>query len=101
SNIFQLMQRKNPHTGALLNRVPDTVTSLGLLVVDGFRENRDWLSIDDMLAPLSVNPEIAVIWLGEAPINSIFFDAMISNGQILYDERSLSEIVLSLSLIHI
>ena len=99
SNIFQLMQRKNTHTGALLNRVPDTVTSLGLLVVDGFRENRDWLSIDDMLAPLSVNPEIAVIWLGEAPINSIFFDAMISNGQILYDERSLSEIVLSM-LVH-
>ncbi|MCP6588262.1 hypothetical protein NL514_29170, partial [Klebsiella pneumoniae] len=29
----------------------------------------------------------------------IFFDAMISNGQILYDERSLSEIVLSM-LVH-
>ncbi|HEJ7171868.1 TPA: hypothetical protein SMF89_001828 [Serratia marcescens] len=98
SNVAQLIQRKNTHTNALLNRVPDTVTSLGLLVVDGFRENRDWLSIDDMLAPLSLSPEIAVLWLGKAPVSSIFFDDMKNNGQILYDERSLSEIVLSMLL---
>ncbi|WP_336852891.1 hypothetical protein [Pseudescherichia vulneris] len=96
TNIIELLQRKNIHTNVLMGRISETVTSLGLLVIDGFNENRDWLPIDDVLSLLSVNPDVAILWLGKAPTDSMFFDLMKSSGQITYDNRPLSEIIVSM-----
>jgi len=95
-NLFQLAQRKSFHSNSILSRIEETTTPLGLLVVDGYVEDKDWLSSDDMLAPLSNSENIIILWLGKKPARSVFYDFMHKRGQIINDERSLSEILVSL-----
>lgn len=45
TNKSSLRIRTNVHAVPMLNRLPDSVTSLGLLVVDGLHPDRDWLSV--------------------------------------------------------
>ena len=96
TNPIELFQRKNVHTNPLLSRITDTVTPLGLLVIEGYKEDKDWLPVDDLLSQLSVSPNTAILWLGDHPKKSIFFDAMKNKKQLHYDERRLSEIILQI-----
>lgn len=95
-NYFQLAQRKSIHSNPILSRIEETTTPLGLLVVDGYVEDKDWLSPDELLAPLSVNENVAILWLGKRPTNSTFYDFMYQRGQIINDERALSEVLVAL-----
>lgn len=95
-NPLELIQRKSVHVNSLLGRMSETVTPLGLLVVDGFTQNCDWLSIDEMLAPLSVDESTTILWLGPAPNESMIYDLLFQRGQIKSDIRRLSEILLGL-----
>ena len=45
----ELNIRRTKHALPLLNRVLETATTLGLVVVDGFASGSDWLKIDDLL----------------------------------------------------
>ncbi|WP_204128260.1 hypothetical protein [Pseudomonas ogarae] len=96
ANKFELMQRKNIHVNPLLSRMPETVTPLGLLVVEGYNDGRDWLEVDEMLAPLSMQESTVILWLGTLPVDSVFFDVMLQRGQIISDSRSLSKILVGL-----
>ncbi|WP_338790484.1 hypothetical protein [Pseudomonas sp. AE27] len=90
---LELIQRKSIHTNALVSRISETVTSLGLLVVEGFIPEDDWLTADELLAPISTNESITVLWLGQAPNNSMVFDLLLEKGQIRTDSRRLHEIL--------
>lgn len=92
---MELYQRRAVHATSLLNRIPETTTALGLLVVAGFCED-DWLGIDELLAPLSAEPGMRVLWFlahQERP-KSEFFDALIASGNLVVDERGLDEVAL-------
>ncbi len=87
--------RRTVHANPLVNRIPETTTSLGLLVVAGFG-NDDWLSVDELLAPLSAQPGMRILWFlahQEWP-QSEFFKDLVDSGNLLVDERSLDEAVL-------
>jgi hypothetical protein len=47
---IELKRRRLAHTVPLLNRLRETATGLGLVVIDGFFPESDWLDIDDLLA---------------------------------------------------
>lgn len=95
-NRLELIQRKSVHVNALLGRIAETVTSLGLLIVDGFESESEWLTADEMLAPVSVDESITVLWSGPRPQNSIMFDLLYEKGQIKWDRRRLHEILVGL-----
>lgn len=58
----QYMIRKAIHGGALLSRLVDTTTPLGVLLIDGFILGQDWLSEDDLYGILSVFGKSQVYW---------------------------------------
>jgi hypothetical protein len=97
TNQLELLQRISIHTNALLNRISDTVTPVGLLVIDGYNPEADWLSIDTLLAPLSLSKELKILFLGitDTP-KSAFYSALEKRGNIQADRRSLSEITQTL-----
>jgi hypothetical protein len=88
----ELAQRRIMHASDMLNRVAETVTPSGLLVVDGYDAERDWLSIDDLLAPLSVAHGLRIVWFGlvSSP-QSVFFEDLRLNGTIVTEERRLPD----------
>lgn len=95
-SLKDLQRRRVVHANPLVNRIPETATSLGLLVVAGFRDD-DWLSVDELLAPLSVQPGMRILWFlaHQEPPQSEFFDDLVASGNLVTDERSLEEVVLA------
>lgn len=91
ANKFELLQRKTIHVSPLLSRMPETTTALGLLIVDGYNHERDWLEADALLAPLSAQESTIILWFGKTPSDSVFFDAMQQKGQIINEPQSLSK----------
>lgn len=89
-------KRRTVHANPLVNRIPETTTSLGLLVIAGFRDD-DWLSVDELLAPLSAQPGMRIFWFlaHQEPPQSEFFDDLVASGNLVVDERSLEEAVLA------
>jgi hypothetical protein len=78
----------------MLSRIAETVTPIGLLIVDGYVPDQDWLPADDLLVPLSVSQGLRVLWFGDAaPANSAFFDQLVAVGSIIPDSRRLAEVV--------
>lgn len=97
---MDLQKRRIVHANPLVNRIPETTTSLGLLVVAGFSDD-DWLSVDELLAPLSAQPGMRIIWFlaHQQPPQSEFFDDLVANGNLVTDERSLEEAVLAFEIV--
>lgn len=91
----ELQKRRTVHANPLVNRIPETTTSLGLLVIAGFCAD-DWLSVDELLAPLSEQPGMRILWFlaDQEPPQSEFFDDLVASGNLITDERSLEEVVL-------
>lgn len=91
-----LQRRRTVHANPLVNRIPETTTSLGLLVIAGMRDD-DWLSVDELLAPLAVQPGMRILWFlaHQKPPQSEFFDDLVASDNLVIDERSLEEAVLA------
>lgn len=91
-----LQKRRTVHANPLLNRIPETTTGLGLLVIAGFNAG-DWLSVDELLAPLSEQPGMRVLWFlaHQEPPQSELLDDLIASGNLTIDVRSLEEVVLA------
>lgn len=94
---LELRQRISTHANNMLNRIAETVTPLGILVVDGYTPNCDWLDIDDFLAPLSTADGLQILWFGAYPdIQSEFFAELVKKGILLPCARRLVEVVADL-----
>jgi hypothetical protein len=83
---------------SLLQRLPETVTSKGLLVIEGYNES-DWLNFDQSLYPaISQLGEHQIVFTSvpeELQQNPYFLDLVESNKLIAY-KQSLAEILLEL-----
>lgn len=96
-NRQKLSQRRMTQTSVMLNRVLETVTPLGLLVIDGYDPSTDWLRAEDLLAAISGAPSNGVLWCGPNPTFSeddqIVFEELVSQGIVVREPRALGVIV--------
>lgn len=90
---IELKRRLSAHTVPLLNRLRETATALGLVVIDGFIPESDWLEIDDLLAAVSEQPAPLVLWFGAKHTDSDFVAHMLSEGSLICETRSLVEVL--------
>lgn len=99
-NRPELNIRRTRHAVTLLNRVLETTTTLGLVVVDGFASGRDWLRIDNLLGVLGDAAPRQVIWFGGKPrIDGELvedFDAAVKSNRIVVEPRRLGTLVAEL-----
>lgn len=100
SSSQMLSQRRLRHASAMLKTINETATPLGLIVVDGYRPTKDWLRGEDLLAVLGSAPVRGVLWCGQDPIfaddDADTYEALINDGVIIRDQRSLGEIFATL-----
>ena len=93
-NQIELARRLSMHATELLNRIAETATVHGLVVVAGYRPSADWMPLDSLLAPLSgpINPK--VLWFGcPEKLDSGLADAMIERGSLIATETSLASAI--------
>ncbi len=98
-NRIELTRRLSMHATELLNRIAETATVHGLVVVAGYRPSADWMPLDSLLAPLSgpINPK--VLWFGcPEKLDSGLADAMIQNGSLIATETSLASAISQLEI---
>lgn len=79
----ELKRRLSLHGTELLNRVAETATARGLIVIAGYDPASDWLELDELLAPLSDRAGVNILWFGATDIQaSAFAEEMISAGSL-------------------
>ena len=97
SNAAELIARAIQHTVPLLNRLLQTATAVGHIIVDGFQPERDWLMVDHVLGAIANASVRQVIWCGGTPELSgpslAFFNTAVNRGQIIVETASLSAII--------
>ncbi|MDC0740978.1 hypothetical protein [Polyangium mundeleinium] len=91
------LARRQIRTSLLLARIPETTTSAGVLVVDGFTAGSDWLGLDALLSALPLNEGLRVLWFGASDsINSPLFQDLVEAGTVLTDSRKLPVVIADL-----
>ena len=93
----ELAQRKQTHASELVNRIADTATAHGLVVIDGVDVHGDWLDIDALFAALLSQPGMRVLWF-QAPqdLPTDLSLAMQETGALVTTEVSLGACVATL-----
>ncbi|MBD8160274.1 ATP-binding protein [Pantoea agglomerans] len=85
------------HASPMLRRLQDTVTPLGLIVIDGYAPNSDWLNADQLLAAISDSPVEGVLWCGDEPTfledSQFIYDDLVNKGVIVRTPETLGKIV--------
>jgi hypothetical protein len=79
--------------------LPDTATPLGLVIVDGFDPERDWLSLDAVLAVIEQEPSAHVVWCGWPRQNRQLHqetEALIRSGKLITSTARLSALIADL-----
>ena len=96
----ELNSRRIRHAVPLLNRVLETATTLGLVVIDGFTSGRDWFRIGDLLGIVGNAVPGQVLWLGGRPRieddDADEFDEVVASGRILVAPQRLGTLVAEL-----
>ena len=97
ANRSELTTRRIRHALPMLNRMLDTATSLGVVVIDGFSGNSDWLKPDDVLGAVGTSGPQQILWFGDRPAftedDAIDFESAVSSGQILLEESRLGSVL--------
>lgn len=92
-----LSHRRMSQASVMLGRVLETVTPLGLLVIDGFDPSTDWLRAEELLAAISGAPRDGVLWCGPDPTlledDQVVFDELVHKGVVVRETRPLGVIV--------
>ena len=93
-----LQRRISRHATELMNRIPETATARGLVVVSGYDPDKDWIPLDSLLAPLSeAGPK--VLWFGcSAKPDSVFAEEMNEQGALIATATTLSSAISELEL---
>ena len=94
------LARRLIHATELLNRIADTVTVRGLVVIAGYDPENDWMPVDSLLAPLSNHPgRPIVLWLGlpSAPTSSLA-DEMAREGSLVTIADTIADAISKLEL---
>jgi len=98
-NQIDLRCRLSLHTTELLNRIAETATAHGLVIIAGYDPSKDWMQLDSLLAPLSAPVGPRVLLLGcPGKLDSIFADEMIQRGSLTVTETTLASAISQLEL---
>ena len=97
-----LTLRLSQHAIALVNRIAETATVRGLVVIAGYDPSEDWMPIDWLLASLSnqAGPKVKVLWFGypgEGEDSSLA-DEMIRQGSLITTTTTLTSAISQLEL---
>jgi hypothetical protein len=94
--IQSLGQRRLRHSSAMLRSLNEAATAVGLIVVDGYRPESDWLKPEDLLAVMGGSAKGGVLWCGPEPVFSEddqeIYDGLLTSGVIIREGRSLGEL---------
>ncbi len=97
SSTGGLVQRRIRHSISMLKNLEETVTPLGLIVIEGFNPSIDWLRAEDLLAFIASAPRGGVLWCGPEPVfgddDAAIYESLRASGSIVRDNRSLAPIV--------
>ena len=97
ANLSEFNIRRTQHSMQMLNRVLDTATTLGLIVVDGYVPGRDWLRIDDFLGTVGSAAPNQILWFGGRPElgadDADQFNFAVESGRIIVEPRRLSNLI--------
>ena len=95
-----LITRRTRHALQLLDRIRDTATPLGTIVVDGFLHGDGWLRFEDLLGALAGTSLNQVLWFGGRPHllsdDAAHFTVMERAGRILVDAKRLGTVTAEL-----
>ena len=88
------MRRLSLHAMALVNRIAETATARGVVIIAGYDPSEDWMPIDFLLPPLSNQAGPKVLWFGypDKP-NSRLADEMIRQRSLIVTEMSLASAI--------
>lgn len=85
-----LTLRLRLHATELMNRITETATIRGLVVIAGYEPDKDWLPVDTLLAPL-YNAGRTVLWFGcPGKPDSTLVDEMIRQGSLIVSDSTLA-----------
>ena len=89
--------RDRLHATELLNRIAETATTRGLVVIAGYDPSEDWMSIDSLLAPLY--GQARVLWFGYPDkLESGLADEMIRQRSLIATEMTLASAISQLEI---
>ena len=95
-----LTRRLSRHATELLNRIAETATVGGLVIIAGYDPDKDWMPLDSLLAPLSDQAGPTVLWFGcpnEGEDSNIAAE-MIGQGSLVTTTMSLASAIGKLEL---
>ena len=97
ANRSEIRRRRSQHALPLLNRILDTATPIGSIVVEGFGRGGDWLRFGELLDSLSGAGSGQVLWFGGRPElneeDAGYFSERESAGRILVEPTRLGTMV--------
>ena len=94
-----LQRRLGLHATELLNRIAETATVRGLVVIAGYVPGKDWMPPDSLLAPLASQAGPTVLWFDSPGTpDSVFADEMIHDGSLIATTETLTSAIGQLEL---
>ncbi len=93
-NHSDQMRRLSLQATALVNRIAETATAHGLVVIAGYDPSEDWMPIDFLLPPLFNQAGPKVLWFGypDKPDSSLA-NEMIQQGSLIATEMTLASAI--------
>ena len=97
---LELLQRTSMHTNILLARLAETVTPLGVLLIDGLSFTADWLSMESLAGILAFFNQYQVFWFGQdvAACDERFMGLLAPEGPITFIPERLPDTIRTLRL---
>ena len=100
TNRFDVRTRRAQHALPLLDRILDTATPIGAIVVEGFGRGGDWLGFSELLDRLAGAGSGQILWFGGRPElsenDADYFSEMESGGRILVEPLRLGSVIAEL-----
>ena len=95
---IEYLRRTQAHVSDLLNRVSETATPRGVVVVSGVNEEKDWLNLDSLLVSMLTDAGPLVIHVGGALVSPVATELR-SLGRLVEVDGTLADFVRRVSAI--
>ena len=97
-----LISRRAQHAIQLLDRIRETATPIGTIVVDGFSRGDGWLRFEDVLGALTNASPNQILWFGGRPSlhpeDAAHFKELERSGHVLVEDKRLGTLTAELRL---
>ena len=98
--LNELMRRRFQHANQLLNRIAETATVHGLVIMAGYNGGKDWIELDSLLASLPGQAGPKVLWFGHLDEENVsgFASEMIQKDVLIATPTTLASAISQLEL---